>query len=115
MIRTILSGLIIFAVIWFTVTNASLININAFFWNVSISTALVVFVAFMLGFVFGVIRVAPAWFRKHSLMKKSVRTAGLKTEESKELAQRVRELEAELAAAREKCSCANGRDSQMVE
>ena len=105
MLRTVLSGLIIFAVLWFAVTNATAITINAFLWNISVSTAIVVFVSFALGFVFGVLRVAPSWFKKRSLARTHERHAGIKDQESKELAQRVRELEAELAAARAQCRC----------
>ena len=100
MIRTILSSIIIFAVVWFAVTNASAIRINAFFWNVEVSVALLVFIVFALGFVFGVIRVAPAWFRNYSQARKHANTAEHTAQENQELAERVQDLETQLAQAR---------------
>lgn len=95
MIRTILSGIILFAIIWFAVSNSTAITLNVFFWNVSVSAALVIFVTFFVGFVFGVLRVAPSWFRKHSLLGKQKR-------EGRHSEERVRELEKELIKEQKK-------------
>jgi len=73
MIRTILSGAILFAIIWFAVSNSTAINLNIFLWNISVSASLVIFVTFLVGFVFGVLRVAPSWFRKHMQLGKQKR------------------------------------------
>lgn len=100
--RTILSAIILFAVIWFAISNASVITLNVFFWNVSVSAALVIFATFLVGFVFGVLRVAPSWFRKHSQVGKHQKELKTCLEENKGHTQRIRELEVELATEREK-------------
>lgn len=113
MTRMILSGAIIFAVIWFAVTNATAIHINAFFWNISISTAIVVFISFVLGFVFGVLRVAPSWFRKSAQVGKHQKALDVCQQENKEHTQRIKELEIELATEREKLHAEAEEKDQM--
>ncbi len=95
MMRTILSGIILFAIIWFAVSNSTAITLNVFFWNISVSAALVIFVTFLVGFAFGVLRVAPSWFRKHSLL-------GKQKKENKESTQRIENLERELTTEQKK-------------
>ena len=97
MIRTILSAAILFSVIWFAVSNSAAVTLNIFFWNTSVSAALVIFVTFLVGFVFGVVRVAPSWFRKHMLLRRHEQRVAEETQESEKLRQRVAQLEAQLA------------------
>lgn len=101
MIRTVLSVVILFGIIWFAVSNAALVNLNVFFWNVSVSAALVIFITFIMGFVFGVIRVAPSWFRKHSQIGKHQKELQTCMTENKANMQRIKELEVELASLRQ--------------
>ena len=109
MIRTLISSIILFAVAWFAVTNAAPININAFFWNIDMSAAVVVLGAFALGFVLGVVRVAPSWLRKHTQANKHRKELQVCRTENKESAARIQELEVELAAARKQLT--NSDDS----
>jgi len=102
MIRTILSVAILFTVIWFAVSNATAVNLNVFFWNISISAALVIFITFLIGFVFGVLRVAPSWFRKKAQAGKHHKELTVCQKENKEHTQRIQELELELASERRK-------------
>jgi uncharacterized integral membrane protein len=102
MTRTILSAVILFAVIWFAVSNTALVTLNVFFWNVSVSAALVVFVTFLVGFVFGVLRVTPSWLRKHTQMGRHHKDLQKCLDESKGQTERIKELEVELASEREK-------------
>jgi len=91
MFRTIVSGIILFAVIWFAVSNATAVTLNVFFWNISVSASLVIFTTFLVGFVFGVLRVAPSWFRKHAMLGK----------QKKESERQIEKLEGELAKKKE--------------
>ena len=91
MTRTVISGIILFAIIWFAVSNATAVSLNVFFWNVSVSAALVIFITFLVGFIFGVLRVAPYWFRKHAMLGK----------QEKESKKRIKNLEGELAEKNE--------------
>jgi|TARA_B100000745_G_C20143233_1_gene392073 uncharacterized integral membrane protein len=99
--RAITSGTIIFAIIWFAVTNANAIPINAFFWNISVSTAVVVFISFALGFLFGVIRIAPAWLKKRIQVGKGHKALDICIQENKEHSERIKQLEMELALERQ--------------
>ena len=109
MVRTILSALILFAVIWFAVSNAASVRLNVFFWNISVSVAVVVFATFVVGFIFGVLRVAPSWFRQNLQAGKHKKELEQCATESQERAQRIKELELELTTERKKDSL-NGDD-----
>ncbi|MAZ67582.1 hypothetical protein CL652_02300 [bacterium] len=98
--RTVASAVILFGVIWFAVSNASLVNLNIFFWNVSVSAALVIFLTFLVGFMFGVLRIAPSWFKKHSQVGKHQKELQACLKESKGQIERIKELEIELASER---------------
>jgi len=102
MTRSILSATILFFVIWFAVSNATAVSLNVFFWHTSVSAALVIFITFIVGFVFGVLRVAPSWFRKNSQIGKHQKQLQVCQEENKEHAQRIKDLEIELASERAK-------------
>lgn len=106
MLRTVLSILILFAVIWFAVSNAAEIRLNVFFWNISVSAALVIFTTFVAGFTLGVLRVVPAWFRTHGLMNRNQKELTVCKGENKEYAQRIEELEMELVTERQKAIAA---------
>lgn len=110
MIRTILSAIILFAIIWFAVSNATAISLNVFFWNISVSAALVIFLTFLVGFVFGVLRVAPSWFRKHSQMGKGQKDLDVCQKENEKHTQRIKELELELASERQKMNTPDGEE-----
>ena len=100
MVRTILSVTILFAIIWFAVSNATAVTLNVFLWNISVSAALVIFVTFLIGFVFGVVRVAPSWFRKHALTGRQHKELGVCQKENEESTRRIKELELELTTER---------------
>ena len=102
MTRTITSGLILFAIIWFAVSNAAAVTLNVFFWNVSVSAAFVIFITFLVGFVFGVLRVAPSWFRKHSQIGKQQRDQASLEQVGTNKDERIAKLESELAQTRRK-------------
>lgn len=106
----IVSGIIVFAVMWFAVTNATAVNINAFFWNISVSTAIVVFISFVLGFIFGVVRVAPSWFRKRLQVGKGQKALDVCLQENKGHTQRIKDLEIELATERERTQMSKKED-----
>jgi uncharacterized integral membrane protein len=61
--QTLLSLIIIAAVLWFAITNAAAITVNVFLWEINASLALVIAGAFLLGFLLGVLRLAPALWR----------------------------------------------------
>ena len=111
MMRTIISGIIVFATAWFAVTNAAPVNINAFFWNIDMSAAVVVLGAFALGFVLGVVRVAPSWLRTRAQASTHHKELQVCLTESKESAARVQELEVELAAARKRLAAPETTDA----
>lgn len=69
--RTTLSLIIVGVVLWFSVTNVEAITLNLLFWDVTASTALIIFISFLLGFFLGVIRLAPGLWRKHSSYRTS--------------------------------------------
>lgn len=102
MTRTIVSAIILFGVIWFAVSNTAVVNLNVFLWNISVSAALVIFVTFLIGFIFGVLRVAPSWFKKHSQVGKHQRELDTCLKESRGQTERIKELEVELASERQK-------------
>lgn len=104
MIRTGISAVILFGVIWFAVSNATLVNLNVFFWNVSVSAAIVIFITFVVGFIFGVVRVTPSWLRKHSQVGKHQKELQVCMNENKASTQRIKELEVELATLRQSAS-----------
>ncbi|QSH39383.1 LapA family protein [Candidatus Kaiserbacteria bacterium] len=112
MIRSITSGIIIFAVVWFAVTNASAIHINAFLWNISVSTAVVVFISFALGFIFGVVRIAPSWFKKRMQVGKGHKALDICIQENKEHSERIKQLEMELALERQQAKQGEEKQSQ---
>jgi len=111
MVRTIISAVILFAVIWFAVSNTVPITLNVFFWNISVSAALVIFVTFLVGFVFGVLRVAPSWFKKNSQIGKHQKELNACISENKENSERIKELEMELASERHKLNSEVGDEN----
>lgn len=60
---TVFSIVLLAAVLWFAVLNANAVTITLFFWEVESSLALIVGVSLAVGFVFGVLRVAPGFWR----------------------------------------------------
>ncbi len=64
--RTILTWAILGAVLWFSITNVDAITLHLLFWQVTASTALIIFFTFLLGFLFGVVRLAPGLLKKSS-------------------------------------------------
>jgi uncharacterized membrane protein YciS (DUF1049 family) len=92
-IRGIISILIIGAVLWFAVANASVVTINLIFWEVSASIALVVGIVFVLGFLLGVLRLAPGFLRNRSAARANERTLNEVQKERDSLKERSHTLE----------------------
>lgn len=69
--RTLLIIGIASAVLWFAIANASTITLNLFIWNVDISLALFTGITLLIGFLLGVLRLAPGFWRGRSAAKKS--------------------------------------------
>lgn len=67
--RTILTWTILGIVLWFSITNVDAITLHLLFWQVTASTALIIFFTFLLGFLFGVVRLAPGLLKKSSSLR----------------------------------------------
>ncbi len=67
--RTILTWTILGVVLWFSITNVDAITLHLLFWQVTASTALIIFFTFLLGFLFGVVRLAPGLLKKSSSLR----------------------------------------------
>lgn len=71
--RTFFSIVILLVVILLALANAQAVTLSAFFWHWQVSLALVVSLSFVLGFIFGMVRVAPSLWRHSSIAKHNAR------------------------------------------
>lgn len=61
--RTALSIIIVLGVLWFAIANAAVITVHLFIWDVTASLALIVAVSALLGFLLGILRLTPRFWR----------------------------------------------------
>ena len=91
--RSALTVLILIAVLWFAVTNAPLVVVHLFFWTVQASLALVVGITFLLGFLLGVLHLAPGFFRNRSAAIAHAKSLDETRKERDQFAERSKTLE----------------------
>lgn len=91
--RTIFTIIILGGVIWFAIGNAEAVTLKLFLWEYSVSLALIVGICFLLGFILGVLRLAPGlWSKDSSVKQVSKKLFDVELERDK-LKKRVAELE----------------------
>ena len=82
--RTIFSIIILIAVVWLALSNSHVVSVKLFFWDYSLSFAIIVGVSFLLGFLLGVLRLAPGFLSsKRSAQKRGKSLA--KTEQERDV------------------------------
>jgi uncharacterized membrane protein YciS (DUF1049 family) len=91
--RTFFGLFIVAAVVWFAIANAAPVTVHVFLWDVTGSLALVVGVMFLLGFVLGVLRLAPGFFRGRAAARENKRALLETKKERDTLAERSDTLE----------------------
>jgi len=95
-VSMVLSVLILGAVLWFAVANASVVTINLIFWDFTASLAVIVGVVFLLGFFLGVLRLAPGILRNRSAVRAN-KQALIETQKERDaLAERSEVLEGQV-------------------
>ena len=91
--RTLFSIIILGGVIWFAIGNAEAVTLKLFLWEYSVSLALIVGVCFLLGFIIGLLRLAPGLWSKGSSAKQANKKLMQMEIEREELKKRIKELE----------------------
>jgi len=94
--RTFLSITIVGMVLWFGLANAAPATIHILVWDVTASLALVIGVAFLLGFLLGVLRLMPGLWRGHSAARASGKALAEIQKERDALNKRSKVLEEQL-------------------
>lgn len=69
--KTFFTIIILGSVIWFAIGNAEDVTLKLFLWEYSVSLALIVGVCFLLGFILGLLRLAPGLWSKGSSAKQA--------------------------------------------
>ncbi|PIR68377.1 hypothetical protein COU49_01515 [Candidatus Nomurabacteria bacterium CG10_big_fil_rev_8_21_14_0_10_35_16] len=93
---TALVTIIIMGILWFVFTNTGVVTVQLFLWNVSASLALVISVTFLMGFIFGMIRLVPGFWHHRTNAKKINITLDMVKKERDELKKRSEMLEGQI-------------------
>ena len=94
--RTIISVLIIGAVLWFAIANAAVVDLKLFVWDLNASLAIVIAVAFFLGFFLGILYLAPSYFKQRQIARKHERALRVTEKERDEYSGRSAILEEQM-------------------
>jgi uncharacterized integral membrane protein len=91
--RTIFTIIILAGVTWFAIGNAEAVTLKLFLWEYSVSLALIVVISFILGFILGLLRLAPGLLSKKSQTKQAQEQLTQVTKERDELQTKLQKLE----------------------
>ena len=91
--RTIFTIIILGGVTWFSISNASAVTLRLFLWEYSVSLALIVVVSFLLGFILGILRLAPGIWSRGASIKQTNKKLSETESERDELTKRNTVLE----------------------
>jgi lipopolysaccharide assembly protein A len=109
--RTFLSLALVALVLWFAAENATTVALDLFLWDINVSLALIVGVAFLLGFLLGVLRLAPGFWRGHFAARESKRALDVTKKERDALAERSQVLEEQVQQLAPRVSPENKNDA----
>jgi uncharacterized integral membrane protein len=91
--RTFFSIVIAAVVLWFAIANAAAVTVHLLFWKINASLALVIGGSFILGFLLGVLRLAPGLWGRHFAVRSKERALSETSKERDALAERSKVLE----------------------
>ncbi len=96
--QTLSTIVIVAAVLWFALTNAGAVTLTILVWDVSASLALVVGVSFLLGFLLGLVRLFPSFWRYRSQSRAVERSRGEVQKERDILSEQVTVLKEQVSS-----------------
>jgi uncharacterized integral membrane protein len=96
--HTFFSLIIVVVVLWFAIANAATVTVHLFFWDINASLALVIGCTFILGFLLGVIRLAPGLWSRHIAVRSKERALSETRKERDEFSERSKILEEQVQA-----------------